>query len=193
MDAVSPWTPALEVRLAALWLSGMRTKRIGNELGMSKSSIISKAKRLALPLRASPIIRALPISDQGLARRKNSEAPERVRKTSLPARDVEEHLAHQKPVKRRWSVAQGVARAEQRIRVENGKDHIPGGMKRSAVSVAGLRHRKCQWIEDKPSANESCKCLRPTTVASYCAEHETRARWIPRLEVAAFKAGEGAI
>ncbi len=66
----SPWTPALEARLTELWNAGVAATRIGQQMGLSKSSIVSKAGRLRLPGRPSPII----IRDKGTLTRKESRA-----------------------------------------------------------------------------------------------------------------------
>lgn len=51
----SPWTPALEAQLRALWAEGLPTLEIGRRLGMGKNSILGKAHRLKLPGRTSPL------------------------------------------------------------------------------------------------------------------------------------------
>jgi hypothetical protein len=49
------WTPKNSDRLKALWLSGMPTAAIGDEMGIGKHAVIGKAHRLGLPGRPSPI------------------------------------------------------------------------------------------------------------------------------------------
>lgn len=41
--------------LRALWNTGMSASRIGNEMKISKNSVIGKAHRMKLPPRKSPI------------------------------------------------------------------------------------------------------------------------------------------
>lgn len=57
-SANSPWavTGAIE-KLTTWWGEGLSTAEIGRRLGISKNSVISKARRIGLPGRPSPIIR----------------------------------------------------------------------------------------------------------------------------------------
>jgi GcrA cell cycle regulator len=60
MTRESPWTPELDARLIALWATGMPTRAIGAELGVTHNSVISRARRIDMPPRPSPIIRTGP-------------------------------------------------------------------------------------------------------------------------------------
>lgn len=41
--------------------------------------------------------------------------------------------------------------------------------------IAGPKGRQCQWIEDEPSGDDACKCLRLTAPgASWCRAHRAR-------------------
>lgn len=51
------WTADMESRLRALWDSGLSGSEIGRLLGVSKYSAVSKAHRIGLPGRPSPIHR----------------------------------------------------------------------------------------------------------------------------------------
>jgi GcrA cell cycle regulator len=51
----SIWTPELIQNLAKLWDEGLAPEEIGRRLGISKGAVVSKAKRLALTPRPSPI------------------------------------------------------------------------------------------------------------------------------------------
>jgi GcrA cell cycle regulator len=52
------WTDAAEYRLRELWDEGYSAKAIGDHLHVTKNTVISKAHRLDLPARPSPIHRA---------------------------------------------------------------------------------------------------------------------------------------
>ena len=145
----SPWTDERVERLTELWRDGMRTGLIGLELGLSKSSIISKAHRLNLPGRASPISR---------------------RRVSVPK------LATGAPVVRRWQVSQAQSNSVRRIRAENGQSSLPWAMTRQFLSVRGMRFATCQWISGEPSVDDRCKCGQPTAGGPWCGEHAVRAR-----------------
>jgi GcrA cell cycle regulator len=49
------WNDQAVVRLRSLWADGHSTAEIGRRLGVSKNAIVSKAHRLDLPARPSPI------------------------------------------------------------------------------------------------------------------------------------------
>jgi len=49
------WTAANVAELRRLWLEGFVTNEIGRRLGCNKNSVVSKAHRLMLPRRPSPI------------------------------------------------------------------------------------------------------------------------------------------
>ncbi len=79
-------------------------------------------------------------------------------------------------VRRRWHVSQAQARADQKIRGENGQELLPWAMTRAFLSVRGMRFATCQWIAGQPIADDACKCGRPTVGGLYCAEHKAHAR-----------------
>ena len=51
MPAVSNWTPERVELFTALWASGKSCAAIGSELGLTKGSVLGKARRLNLPSR----------------------------------------------------------------------------------------------------------------------------------------------
>lgn len=53
--APSGWTEPRIERLRELWESGLPTRKIGLEMGISKNSVIAKARRLGLSSRAQPL------------------------------------------------------------------------------------------------------------------------------------------
>ncbi len=62
---------------------------------------------------------------------------------------------------------------------------LPMGQQGLARFFAGLGYRfeTCQWIDGKPTADDSCKCGLPVRHgASYCDQHEDQARLHPRTE-----------
>lgn len=62
--AGSPWSPELDAKLRQRWVEGTPTKAIGEELGLTKSAIVGRARRLGLAARPSPI----PAKQQALTR-----------------------------------------------------------------------------------------------------------------------------
>jgi GcrA cell cycle regulator len=52
---VSNWTPERDALLRRLWDSGMTTRLIGIEMGITKSAAIGRASRIHLPARPSPV------------------------------------------------------------------------------------------------------------------------------------------
>lgn len=47
--------PEMNAQLTRLWAAGMSTREIAREMGISKNQVISRAHRIGLPSRASPI------------------------------------------------------------------------------------------------------------------------------------------
>lgn len=54
------WPEDLVARLRELWDEGHSAAEIGRRIGMSKNAVVSKAHRLDLPERPSPIKRGAP-------------------------------------------------------------------------------------------------------------------------------------
>lgn len=77
----SPWTDAMALRLRQLWHEGHSTAEIGRYLGFSKNAVISKAHRLDLPPRPSPIRSKDPIQthERRLAYRRGRAVEKRLR------------------------------------------------------------------------------------------------------------------
>lgn len=75
----SPWADEAKIdRLRELWAEGHSTAEIGRRLGVSKNSVVSKAHRLKLPSRPSPV--------QKLGPHKPKPALSKKRYWSLPAK-----------------------------------------------------------------------------------------------------------
>ena len=51
------WTDEKTEQLKAMWAEGASASAIGREIGVSKNSVIGKARRLSLEARPSPIVR----------------------------------------------------------------------------------------------------------------------------------------
>ena len=49
------WTDDLDTTLRRLWADGLTTPKIGQRMGITKNSVIGRARRLGLPARGSPI------------------------------------------------------------------------------------------------------------------------------------------
>ena len=77
----SPWTDALGLRLRQLWEEGHSAAEIGRRIGFSKNAVISKAHRLDLPARPSPIRSKNPIQthERRLAYRRGRAVEKRLR------------------------------------------------------------------------------------------------------------------
>lgn len=85
------WSPENIARLQQLWAEGHSTAEIGRRLGVSKNSIISKAHRLHLQSRPSPIIR-------GDGPRPPKAPPRAPPKTLPPLVSVAVVVRHERPV-----------------------------------------------------------------------------------------------
>jgi GcrA cell cycle regulator len=55
MSGPSPWNDERDAQLTADWAAGFTTSQIGKRMGFSKNSVISRARRLRLQSRGSPI------------------------------------------------------------------------------------------------------------------------------------------
>jgi GcrA cell cycle regulator len=55
MSGPSPWTDERDAQLTADWNAGFTTLEIGTRMGISKNSVIGRARRLRLQSRGSPI------------------------------------------------------------------------------------------------------------------------------------------
>lgn len=52
-------------------------------------------------------------------------------------------------------------------------DRLPGYVPRAPIP--DRRPTKCQWIEDEPTLDDSCKCMKPVQPgSSYCQAHHAR-------------------
>ncbi len=96
--------------------------------------------------------------------------------TGIVSRNHSESEAASVPVVRRWQVSQAQSYSIRRIRHENGQVQLPWGLTRAFLSVQGMRFATCQWIAGQPSADDACKCGRPTVGGPWCAEHKAHAR-----------------
>ncbi len=172
----SPWTDDLVVRLIVLWSEGVSTGLIGKKLEVSKGAVIGKAHRMGLPGRPSPILRHGTVAtrrNKALARATvQSEAVVPVAPLASERRGQPTGVGL---VRRRWQVSQAQARAERKIRRENGLELLPWSIARQFLVVQGMRFTACQWISGQPSADDAGKCGEPIRLGSaYCETHHTR-------------------
>ena len=58
MNAETPWTDDLVLRLRKLWTEGQPASEIARRLRRSKNAVVAKADRIGLPGRPSPIRQA---------------------------------------------------------------------------------------------------------------------------------------
>jgi len=55
IDPTSPWNPRTDAILTKNWNDGLPSKDIGKLIGVTKNSVIGRARRIGLPKRQSPI------------------------------------------------------------------------------------------------------------------------------------------
>lgn len=155
------WTAAKTADLERFWLLGWSAAAIGREIGMTKSAVIGKVHRLGLPGRPSPIKRKAPAKPKlDLSQARNGGGHARRADASMPT-DGDDGTAEEMPVARvgRWP------------------GHAPTVLGITSFRGGGAsRARTCQWIAGDPSADDACKCGKPTAPGSvYCPDHLARA------------------
>lgn len=144
----SPW-PEADDRLRALWAAGWTTLAIAARLGISKNSVIGRARRLGLPGRASPIKGAAPTKPR---------TPRAVRPASpKPARDT---APKPRP------------RPEPEVRAERPAIVAPVASPLPFRLAVIPPSRSCCWPIGEPRTPEFRFCEGVSVPGkSYCAEH----------------------
>lgn len=138
---------ALLGRIVALRAQGLTHAAIGEAVGLTKSQVTGLLHRGGLCRSA----------DRRPAGRKAPEPG--ASRTRAPLRE--------RPV-------DGVGTSE---RAASGRRRRELGQTRplEAFAGSGVRFRRCQYIAGRPSADDTCKCGRPTDSRGvYCAAHQAR-------------------
>lgn len=149
------WTPELIEELRDLWARGLTGSKIGDALGMTKDAVIGKAHRLKLPSRPSPI------------RKGSKPKPPRIK----PALKLKT-FAIAKPKQPPKAVKGPPPKQKQPQPYEQGRSS--DSIKRRYAGC-GPAPKRCQFIAEHPTADDSCKCLAPVRDGSaYCAVHHAR-------------------
>lgn len=150
-----PWTEERDAALTLKWNAGLSAARIGADLNATKNAVTSRAKRIGLPLRESPI----------RARDPNATTqPKRL--TTLPG--LSRTGTKSGPLERATLVALGVAPAA-----------APAPEPAITFTHAS---RPCCWPIGEPRTPEFRYCDAPGIPGrSYCAGHHAVA-YQPRVE-----------
>lgn len=149
------WTPKREETLRQMWERGDPASVIAERLGVSRSSICSKSRRMGLAGRESPI---KPLPEGKPSRR--ALQPEN-RKRALARAVSDPRVCRENPFE---------AAIQQQARLDRAKQPSP-------------RFRTCQFIAGQPTADDACKCGRPVERNPegwpYCAEHYALCKGAP--------------
>jgi GcrA cell cycle regulator len=166
MTRESPWTPELDARLIALWASGATTRAIGDQLGVTHNSVISRARRIKLQPRQSPIIRTGP-------------APQAKPRVRPPAVNSAAAVEHARAVGVQvWRKPHALPVVANPITLE---PIFPDDFERSAIRMVRRDRlpipvgvygpaRECQWPTSDGRPWRFCGCA-SVPGRSYCAEH----------------------
>ena len=151
------WPEEKVAELKRLWeVERLTAQEIGRRLGMSKYSIVGKARRVGCTKRASPIIRG-----------RTPLQKKRERMLAVLNRPVEPPPA---------GPAVEAAAKPPEPKPLRGRGRWLGerkGPERRATP--GWRPKACQWIAGEPSADDACKCGEPVTPGRpYCDAHWAR-------------------
>jgi GcrA cell cycle regulator len=139
------WSDEAIARLRVLWDEGHSTAQIGRRLGCSKNSVISKAHRVDLPARPSPI-RKLQTGEQ--PSRTKAHVPVRRSLPPLPSLQGQ-------PVK--------VVSMQSAPRPKPTRARVV-----EPVGPARIYCQDCQWVV---SLKPTLFCDKPAERGSYCAGH----------------------
>ncbi len=150
------WSKEQIKTLTELWELGLSGNQIGKILGRTKNSIVGKAHRLKLPGRPSPI---KPTKTAAALAKK--AAAKRVAGIGVRGR--------------RAAAARAVSMA--REAGVPSRLNAPNEPIQPCRVATPIQPRTCQWIEDEPTADDSCKCGAPLARpadprCSYCKKHE---------------------
>lgn len=173
------WTTEAIERLKALWAAGHSTAEIGRRMGTSKNSVISKAHRLELPARPSPI------RGRGERRTPPPRTPRRKRDQSVsppPPPQVVQPI-----VRVQFGPPEPLELRELRLAAERGQHDVDEGDVLPSVVGETYRRRRqlgprtCCWPIGEPSRPGFRFCEGdPLTGKPYCTEHAALAYVRPR-------------
>lgn len=152
------WTPELVDRLRGLWAEGLSAAEIGRRLGVSKSTICGKKKRLGLQDRPSPIIR--------------DGAPKQKQGVRLPPIDPEAHARALMLMRAGWSnlkIVKEYGGSEWQLRKVREDAGIPKkdtngperGSQRSKPGVITAGRAWARWPAHETASEGDPACLVP--------------------------------
>jgi GcrA cell cycle regulator len=154
--------PNLADRLCEMWHDGLSTNAIGQRLGVSKNAVISKAHRLDLPARPSPI--PLDSPTRCLTARPKRQKPWGNRPTLPPLRD---------PL---YGMQSRAGQIEQRA-IEHKEPPViiaaPAQLPMRLVTLPPPVFRTCQWPTNNGEGMRwtFCGCAEVEPGRPYCATH----------------------
>jgi GcrA cell cycle regulator len=144
------WTPALVERLSELWLSGTASGEIGRRLGISRSSVMGKLRRLDLLCRDRP---RMPIRSRWEAARNlltsNEQVSKPPQKPKKPAKTPDRYFAEftQKPL-----------------------PPPPPEPPIGSYTILQLKAGQCRWPQGERPDYQFCG-ERQASQSSYCESH----------------------
>lgn len=78
------WKPEQVSQLITLWDTGLSTAKIGKKMGVTKNSVIGKARRMGLPSREMPLIRMYARPRKRATKKRNPEKEIASRPKNMP-------------------------------------------------------------------------------------------------------------
>jgi GcrA cell cycle regulator len=149
------WTEADDLTLKRMWEDGETSSSIGRAIGKSKNSVISRAHRLLLPARPSPIKAARP-----LPARPSPIKAARPRPKTVFKRKAAHHSANL--AKARTAMPPIRLPPVPHVEMLDGK----------GVAPADLKSRHCQWPHGDPGDAAFRFCGQPPIgTRPYCEAH----------------------
>lgn len=166
------WTAAKDAALAAHWAAKLSTAAIGAAMGITKNSVIGRARRLGLEGRPSPI---------GVPGPLQSPRPARVGKVTLPQLPATKPPAFQFQRKTTAAALNGLAGRDLDREEIGDEETLPIGEMwralRESPVVPRSRSATCCWPIGEPGTTAFRFCDAPDTAPGkpYCVEHCSRA------------------
>jgi GcrA cell cycle regulator len=159
------WSEALVARLSELWLSGTTSGEIGRRLGISRSSVMGKLRRLDLLCRDRP---RMPIRSRWEAARNLLRTEQNIEQAIPVPKPVPEKVPNKRHKRQ--------AKSPDRFFAEFAAKPPPPPPEPAygTLTVLDLRHNSCRWPSDGDGPWTFCG--RPIlSETSYCPDHHRRA------------------